>query len=109
MAGKQRKRKYKKREPEKERETNRKRKIAGRHFGVINAISISLSKYGATLDYSIEPAIDIDFLRGIDIGIDVDFSDIGTIDIGIDIDFLAFGKLTLALTLTFLKVQCQWG
>ena len=48
LAGKQRKRKYKKREPEKERETNRKRKIAGRHFGVINAISISLSKYGAT-------------------------------------------------------------
>ena len=50
LAGKQRKRKYKKREPEKERETNRKRKIAGRHFGVINAISISLSKYGATFD-----------------------------------------------------------
>ena len=48
---------------------------------------------------SIEPAIDIDFLRGIDIGIDIDFSDIGTIDIGIDIDFLAFGKLTLVLTL----------
>ena len=51
LAGKQRKRKYKNREPEKERETNRKRKIAGRHFGVINAISISLSKYGATFDY----------------------------------------------------------
>ena len=48
---------------------------------------------------SIEPAIDIDFLNGIDIGID--FSDFGTIDIGIDIDFLAFGKLTLVLTLTF--------
>ena len=52
---------------------------------------------------SIEPAIDIDFLRGIDIGIDIDFSDIGTIDIGIDIDFLAFGKLTLALTLTVFR------
>ena len=36
---------------------------------------------------SIEPAIDIDFLNGIDIGIGIDFSD--------------FGKLTLALTLTF--------
>ena len=53
LAGKPRKRKYKKREPEKERETNRKRKIAGRHFGAINAISISLSKYGATFDYNI--------------------------------------------------------
>ena len=54
---------------------------------------------------SIEPAIDIDFLRGIDIGIDIDFSDMGTIDIGIgiDIDFLAFGKLTLALTLTVFR------
>ena len=52
---------------------------------------------------SIEPAIDIDYFRGIDIGIDIDFSDIGTIDIGIDIDFLIFGKLTLALTLTFLS------
>ena len=50
---------------------------------------------------SIEPAIDIDFLNGIDIGID--FSDFGTIDIGIDIDFLAFGKLTLVLTLTFFR------
>ena len=28
---------------------------------------------------SIEPTIDIDLLRGIDIGIDIDFSDIGTI------------------------------
>ena len=52
---------------------------------------------------SIESAIDIDFLRGIDIGIDIDFSDIGTIDIGIDIDFSAFGKLALALTLTFFR------
>ena len=52
---------------------------------------------------SIEPTIDIDFLRGIGIGIDIDFSDMGTIDIGIDIDFLAFGKLTLALTLTFFR------
>ena len=52
---------------------------------------------------SIEPAIDIDFLRGIDIGIGIDFSDFGTIDIGIDIDFLAFGKLTLVLTLTFFR------
>ena len=51
---------------------------------------------------SIEPAIDIDFLNGIDIGIGIVFSDFGTIDIGIDIDFLGFGKLTLALTLTFL-------
>ena len=57
LAGKQRKRKYKKREPEKERETNRKRKIAGRHFGVINAISISLSKYGATFDYKVAPSM----------------------------------------------------
>ena len=52
---------------------------------------------------SIEPAIDIDFLNGIDIGIGIDFSDFGTIDIGIDIDFLAFGKLTLVLTLTFFR------
>ena len=42
-----------KKEPEKERETNRKRKIAGRHFGVFNAISNSFIKYGATFDYRV--------------------------------------------------------
>ena len=56
---------------------------------------------------SIEPAIDIDFLNGIDIGIGIDFSDFETIDIGIDIDFLAFGKLTLVMTLTFFRVHNQ--
>ena len=61
----------------------------------------SLSR--ADMSNSIEPAIDIDFFRGIDIGIGIGFSDFRTIDIGIDIDFLAFGKLTLVLTLTFFR------
>ena len=39
---------------------------------------------------SIEPGIDIDFLGGIDIGIDIDYCSIQTIDIGIDIDFSRF-------------------
>ena len=39
---------------------------------------------------SIEPGIDIDFLGGIGIGIDIDYCSIQTIDIGIDIDFSSF-------------------
>ena len=51
---------------------------------------------------SIETTIDIDFLGGIDIGIDIDFGYPWKIDIGIDIDFWDFEKLTLVLTLPFL-------
>ena len=44
----------------------------------------------ADMSNSIEPGIDIDFLGGIGIGIDIDYCSIQTIDIGIDIDFSSF-------------------
>ena len=51
---------------------------------------------------SIETPIDIDFLRGIDIGIAIDFGYPWKIDIGIEIDFWDFEQLALVLTLTVL-------
>ena len=58
--------------------------------------------YISDMSNSIETPIDIDFLGGIDIGIDIDFGYPWKIDISIDIDFWDFEKLTLVLTLTLL-------
>ena len=54
---------------------------------------------------SIEPAIDIDFLWGIGIGIDIDFSYVGTIDIGIDIDFFGFWEIDIGIDIDLFRVN----